>query len=114
YVHRGGQPARVDFCIQGITETLRDEANRPLADQSVDLINASGVVGHHLQPDTFRPLAHELQRLLRPQAVAMLEVGPTTGDRELTGILVPLGFQRLGRWRSWALDPTGEVVFRRQ
>ena len=42
YRHGSGTPAQVDFICQGLTEKL------PEPDASVDLVNASGVIGHHL------------------------------------------------------------------
>ncbi len=112
YPHRGGGQAHVAFVCQGVTETLRQPDGSPVPDGSVDLVNASGVVGHHLDAATVRPLVVELRRALAPGGVAMLDVGPTLGAAELTSILTAAGFQRLGHWRSWWFDPTGAVVFR--
>jgi SAM-dependent methyltransferase len=114
YLQRSGQRAAVAFCCQGLTEGLRDGKAAPLAEGSVDLVNASGVVGHHLDRGAALRLAEELRRVLAPGAAAMLDVGPTLRDRELTRIMESVGFRRLGRYRSWLLDPTGQVVFERQ
>jgi SAM-dependent methyltransferase len=113
YLHRSGAPALVFFYCQGMTESLRANDGVLIADHSVDLVNASGVVGHHLTPQTVGPLVKELCRVVRPGGVALLDVGPTLGDEELTNVFTVAGFRRLGRSRSWALDPTGEVVFQR-
>ena len=44
-----------------------------------------------------------------------LKVGVMTlGDRELTAVMAAHDFCRLGRWRSWFADPTGEVVYRNE
>jgi SAM-dependent methyltransferase len=112
YKHRSGAPAEVIFVCQGVTETLRDGNEAAVPDGSVDLASASGVVGHHLGAAMTGPLAKELGRVLGPGGVAMLDVGPTLGDRELTRIMASCGFRRVGRWRSCLLDPTGQVVFR--
>jgi SAM-dependent methyltransferase len=112
YFHRSGRPALVEFICQGVTETLRRARDEPVPDHTLDLVNASGVVGHHLNARTVQPLVAELCRVLAPGGIAMLDVGPTLGDAELTAAMSAAGFVRLGRWRSWWLDPTGEVVFR--
>jgi SAM-dependent methyltransferase len=112
YLHGGGQPAQVDFVCQGMTEPLRAADSRLLADQSADLVNASGVVGHHLNATTFPALARELKRVVRPEGIAMLDPGPTLNAWTLTHLMTLHGFRRLGRWRSCALDPNGQVVFR--
>jgi SAM-dependent methyltransferase len=112
YRHRSGGPADVTFCCQGVTEPLREPDGQAIADQSVDLVNASGVVGHHLSRETVAPLVAELKRVLVPDGTAMLDVGPTLRARELREVMEANGFRALGRRRSWLLDPTGEVIFR--
>src|SRR5438309_798279 len=59
YLHRTGQPAQVDFVCQGVTEPLRQLDDSPVPDHSADVVNASGVVGHHLNRDTVAPLIAE-------------------------------------------------------
>ena len=56
----------------------------------------------------------ELQRVLRPEGIAMLDVGPRMREPELTGLLTKAGFRMLGHWRSCWLDPNGQVVYRRE
>jgi hypothetical protein len=85
-----------------------------VANSSVDVVNASGVVGHHLDRDSVGPLVAELDRVLAPDGVAMLDVGPTLGETDLTAVMRAAGFRAVGRRHSWALDPTGQVVFRRE
>jgi SAM-dependent methyltransferase len=111
YRHRSGRPADVAFICQGVTETFREPDHLPVAEASVDVVNASGVVGHHLNGQTVRLLAGECDRILVPGGVALLDVGPTLGDGALTHAMTSFGFLRLGRWRSWFLDPTGQIVF---
>jgi SAM-dependent methyltransferase len=112
YAHRYGRPADVTFCCQGVTEPLRRPDGSPVPDASADVVNASGVVGHHLDAQTVRPLAAELRRVLRPAAVALLDVGPTLGDAALSAVMTAEGFARLGYRRSCALDRTGQVIYR--
>jgi SAM-dependent methyltransferase len=113
YRCRGGGPAHVDFVCQGVTETLHTADGVPIAPQSVDLVNASGVVGHHLDALTIRPLVAELQRVLTCDGVAMLDVGPTLAAREMHAVFGETGFAFSGHYRSWFGDATGEMVFRR-
>lgn len=114
YSHRSGHGAFVAFVTQGVTEPLRQPDGTPVPERSVDLVNASGVVGHHLDAETVKPLVAELVRVLKPGAVAMLDVGPTLRDAQLSRILKAAGFVRIARKRSWWLDPTGQVVFRKE
>jgi SAM-dependent methyltransferase len=112
YVHRSGQAADVAFCCQGATETLRQPDGSSIAERSVDVVNASGVVGHHLDSVTIRPLISELQRVLCDGGVALLDVGPTLSDTALSAVMTATGFARLGYRRSCFLDRTGQVIYR--
>ncbi len=112
YAQRSGQPAQVVFVCQGVTETLRLPDGTLVPDRSLDLVNTSGVVGHHLNTQTVGPLIAELRRVVAPAGLAMLDVGPTLRAPSLTRIMTAAGFTRLGHWRSWWFDPTGQVVFR--
>ena len=101
-------PVSVEFTCQGVTEPF------PEASVSIDLINASGVVGHHLRPETFGPLLAEIDRLLKPDGTAMLDVGPTLRGKALRRMMAQAGFAFLGHYRCWFADLTGQMVFRRQ
>jgi SAM-dependent methyltransferase len=114
YRDRDGRPAHVNFVCQGVTETLREPNRDPVPARSVDFVNASGVVGHHLDVQTIRPLVAELRRVLRPGGVAMLDVGPTLAGSALRAAMAEADFAFLGHFRSWFGDLTGEMVFRRQ
>lgn len=113
YRHHSGRPVAVDFVCQGVTQTLRDTDGSPLLNGSVDLVNASGVVGHHLDSVTVRPLVAELTRVLTGAGVAMLDIGPTLPAPALRVAMVDAGFVCLGHYRSWFGDATGAMVFRR-
>ncbi len=113
YQDRDGNPARVDFVCQGVTEVLHDAEGGPLAAGSVDVVNASGVVGHHLSAADIPPLLDEMKRVLVADGVAMLDVGPTLPGPELRRLMTGAGFRYLGHYRSWLGDPTGEMVFRK-
>ncbi|HZZ80897.1 MAG TPA: class I SAM-dependent methyltransferase [Gemmataceae bacterium] len=108
YRHHSGQPVQVDFVCQGMTEPFPEAAG------SVDLINASGVVGHHLKAETIGPLLAEMRRILKPDAVAMLDIGPTMRGTTLRSIMHDAGFAFLGRYRCWFGDWNGQMVFRRR
>jgi len=113
YSHRSGVPAHVDFHCQGVTEPLHQADGSPVPDHSVDVVNASGIVGHHLRPTTIKPLIEELCRMLRAEGIAMLDVGPTLEADALKPIMAAAGYSFLGHYRSWFADPTGQCVFRK-
>lgn len=113
YDHRGGHPANVRFVCQGVTEPFRGPDGSRLANGSVDLVNASGVVGHHLNAATIRPLIGELRRVIPPGGLAVLDDGPTMPAAALVGLMSAAGFSTLGHYRSWPLARSGQVAFRR-
>jgi SAM-dependent methyltransferase len=113
YSQLDGKPAQVEFVCQGVTETLRGAHGSDVASHSVDVVNASGIVGHHLDVATISPLVAEIDRVLRPDGIAMLDVGPTLRAGDLRWVMNRAGFALLGHYRSWFGDATGEMVFRR-
>jgi SAM-dependent methyltransferase len=113
YRDREGGMVPVDFVCQGVTETLRHSDGSQIPDGSVDLVNASGVVGHHLTAHTIAPLIVEMRRVLTLGGIAMLDVGPTLPGKQLRELMTAAGFEYLGHYRSGWWDPTGEMVFRK-
>ena len=107
YRHRSGAPARVDFVCQGVTEPFAEP------DGSVDLVNASGIIGHHLTLETFQPLLTELVRILKPDGLAILDPGPTLTAPTLAAVMQGAEFTQQGHYFSWFGDPCGAMVFRR-
>jgi SAM-dependent methyltransferase len=112
YLDPAGGDARVRFVCQGVSGVLRD-GDRSLPDRSVDVANSSGVLGHHLNPATARPLAAELGRVMRTGGIALLDFGPTLRSHQLIDVMRPAGFQPLGRYKCVPLVPSGQVAFRK-
>jgi SAM-dependent methyltransferase len=111
YRQRHGHRVRVDFVCQGVTETWRQPDGSAVPAASVDVVNASGIVGHHLNVTTLPPLIDELRRVSVPDGIAMLDVGPSLPGPELRRLMEAAGFSYQGHYRSGWWDPTGEMVF---
>src|SRR5438046_2690877 len=73
YRHRSGAVARVEILCQSITETLRQADGSLLPAASVDLATSTGVIGHHLNVRTIRPLIEELARVLKRGSIVALD-----------------------------------------
>jgi SAM-dependent methyltransferase len=114
YWNRSGLDVTVDFRCQGMTETFCATDGSAVLDRTIDVVNASGVVGHHLNEQSVKPLITEVNRVLAPEGIAMLDVGPTLKEPNLTALMTAAGFVKVGHWRSCWLDPTGQVVYRRK
>ncbi len=108
----GGHDIR--FVVSSIVETFRDEDGAAFADESVDLVNASGIVGHHLDPPDAESAADEIARVLKPRGLAALDVGPKLSAKQLATLMKDRGFERVRRTRSNPFDRTGQVVFRKR
>jgi SAM-dependent methyltransferase len=112
YHHRSGWPAEVSFCCQSVSDSLRLPKGTSLPAHSIDLVNASGVVGHHLNQEMCQNLGKELKRVLCPGGIAALDVGRTLRAADLCRVMEPQGFERIRTARSSIFDQTGQVVFR--
>ncbi|MEX0700525.1 MAG: class I SAM-dependent methyltransferase [Planctomycetales bacterium] len=112
YRNRQGDEIAVDFHCQPITETFHQPDGSRLPAGSLDVANASGVVGQHLDAGSAARLAQELRRVLQPEGLAVLDAGPALPRRALTAVMRDAGFARLRYRRSSLFDRTGQVVFR--
>lgn len=111
YRYATDEPAAVSFRSQSIIEPWRDETGAVLPDHGITLVNASGVVGHHLDPSNMEFVAGELARVLAPDGVAIVDVGPRLSLKQMTPIMRRHGFRRGRHERSCRLDPYGQVAW---
>ena len=110
YPNRGGRRCRVRFAVGSAAGPFVTAAGAVLADASVDVVNASGVVGHHLAGADLAACLDETARVLRPGGVAALDPGPTAPAAVLRAGLERRGFRVVRRTRSNPLDRCGQVV----
>jgi SAM-dependent methyltransferase len=114
YFTRAGQPADVRFGCQSVLEPLCNDGREPVADASVDVVNSSGAVGCHFEAKTTAVLAAEVDRVLRPGGLALIDCGPDgTRPRELREIFQALGHEAIHRARSCAFDRYWQFCFRK-
>jgi len=111
YLHASGRPARVTFVCQGVAESLRWPGGGNVEDGAFELVNASGIIGHHFRLGTIRPVLHELKRAVAPGGFALLDDGPTLPASVLERLMRAVGFLPLGRYRSWLLASVGQTLF---
>lgn len=102
----------VRIVCQGITEPLRDADGALVPDSSIDVVNSSGVIGHHLDADSLRLVVAEVRRVLAPGGLAVLDDGPTVPTAVLTERMRAAGFEPLGRYKCWPLATSAQVAFR--
>lgn len=105
--------ADVQFVAQSITDRLRDPGGQPLADRSVDVAHAAGIVGHHLDHDDLRALAAELRRVVAPRGIAVLDAGPRMPARTLRATMADAGFEPVARYRLHPFARRVAIAFAR-
>lgn len=103
----------VQFIVGSVTETYRDGAGGALPDESVDVVNASGIFGHHLDGPDAEAAANEIARVLKVAGIAAIDVGPRLSASDLKRLMKARGFTPIRRTRSNPFDRTGQVVFRK-
>jgi SAM-dependent methyltransferase len=105
YGNSAGGAAEVRFRAQSVLDTFCDADDKPLADQSVDLVNAGGAVGCHFDTAATTVLAKECNRVVRPGGWALIDAGKEgTPAGTLQQIFADQGFEPFGHARSCALD----------
>lgn len=108
-----GQPAAVRFRCQSISERFCSEPESPFPDASIDLVNACGVIGHHLERPAVEWVVAEVARVLRRDAIALIDCGPRLRPQDLAELSAPRGLQRVDFVRANQLDLNGQLVLRR-
>jgi SAM-dependent methyltransferase len=114
FFHQSHSSIKTTFSCQNLQERFRSPSYEVVSAETVDYINSSGVVGHHFNRTQFQLLTQELKRVLRPQGVLALDVGPTLSQAQMRSILEPLGFSFLKRVRCSFFDPYGQALFKKQ
>jgi SAM-dependent methyltransferase len=101
------------FAVQSVLEPFRWPGCRLVGSREVDVVNSSGAVGCHFEPEATQQLAREVKRVLRPGGLALIDSGPdgTSGD-DVVAIFSALGFEVLGRARSCPFDRFWQYCFR--
>jgi SAM-dependent methyltransferase len=114
YLTREGVPAHVSFRCQSVLEPLCDASALRVPDSSVDVVNSSGAVGCHFDPRSTAVLAAEVERVLSPGGLALIDCGPDgTRPGELLAIFQGLGFRAVHRARSCPFDRYWQICFRK-
>jgi SAM-dependent methyltransferase len=114
YRTREGGPAHVSFHAQSVLEPFRDHSGVPLPAQSVDVVNSSGAVGCHFEKGTTARLAAQVDRVLRPGGLALIDSGRSgTTEDEVRAIFGERGYHVLNRARSCAFDRYLQICLRK-
>ena len=110
YPNRGGRRCSVRFAVGSACGPFKTAAGAVIADAAVDVVNASGVVGHHLSGGDLAACLDETTRVLKPGGVAALDPGPTASAATIREGLEARGLRFARRTRSNPLDRCGQVV----
>lgn len=105
---------KLTFVVGSVTETYCHEEGQPIGDASVDVVNASGIIGHHLDPPDAERAVDEITRVLKSKGLAALDVGPRFPVKALAELMTSSGYSQIRRTRSNLFDRTGQIVFRKR
>jgi SAM-dependent methyltransferase len=113
YRRSDGGNAVVEFHCQSITEPFCTPDAVRVPDASIQLVNASGVMGHHLEEPAVEQVVTEVARVLETGGLALLDCGPRLRPKTLAALAEPRQLREVGFVRATHLDLNGQLVFRR-
>lgn len=114
YRHRGGRQAQVQFAVQNVLETFCDGSGNRLANESIDLVNASGAMGCHFDYDAAAVVVRECARVIKPRGLALIDAGREgAAARELIRLFDQYGFRPVHQARSCLFDRYWQLCLRR-
>lgn len=101
-----GSQAPVSFRAQSVLDPFGVEA------KSIDLVNCSGAIGSHFDPQATEVLLREIARVTHTGSVVMLDCGAKGTDHHtLVGLAEKQGFEKTGLKKSHFLDIYPQVCF---
>jgi SAM-dependent methyltransferase len=113
YAGDGHSRQTLRFAVQSVLEPFRWPAGRLVEAGEAGLVNSSGAVGCHFEPEATSRLAREVKRVLHPGGLALIDSGPEgTSGADVVSIFGALGFEVLGRARSCVFDRYWQYCFR--
>jgi SAM-dependent methyltransferase len=114
YYDRNGVAVEVHFRAQSALETFHDHEGKIIADESLDLANSCGAIGHHFTHDMTLLMMREIARVLKPGGLALIDSGPWgTRPNQVRQIAAALGWKEMSCHRSIFLDPLFQIAFQK-
>lgn len=113
FCHADGTKIQAEFVEQSVTTPFHSMAGL-IPKGSIDYVNSSGVIGHHLDLPQFQQLAQELARVLRAGGIAALDIGPTLSIKKMKTVMQDVGFHFQKRVRCVKFYPVGQLLFRKK
>lgn len=112
YRHFRGAVVETDFVAQSVADTFRQTDGCPVPDASVDYINSSGIVGHHLDKAQMKRFVAECRRVLHPHGLVALDMGPAFSQSEMVAVLDQFGLTLVKRVQIVRGARIGQLIFR--
>ncbi|OFZ19076.1 MAG: hypothetical protein A2X94_10010 [Bdellovibrionales bacterium GWB1_55_8] len=114
YRDLNGSLCQVDFRAQSVLEEFKMPDESPVPSASMDIVNCCGAVGHHFRPEETTRLASEINRVLRPGGLALIDSGEAgTSMAAVIRIFTALGFEVVRHSKSHLLDVHAQVCFKK-
>ena len=109
-----GTPLKAEFMNQSIAQPLHNPEGRLIDAETVELVHAAGVVGHHLAEADVRAMAAEIARVLMHPGWVVLDAGPAMPRGCLQKILAAHGFAVWDTLRAVPCASHHVLVFQRR
>ena len=113
YTHRTGREVPTRFIAQSVTDRFQVSDGVPMPDDSIDYINSSGIIGHHLDAKQLRQFAKEARRVLKRGGFLALDEGPAFKAREMSKMMGQFGFREVKHVRVARGIAVGQLIFKK-
>lgn len=114
FYDRESRLANTRFHTQSVLDEFCDARGERLADESVDLINASGAIGCHFGRSDLLTLARECRRVVRPGGLALIDSSRSRHQvAQLANIFAAEGLLAIHQASSNPLDRFTQLCLRK-
>ncbi|MBN8554190.1 MAG: class I SAM-dependent methyltransferase [Deltaproteobacteria bacterium] len=108
-----GEIIRPEFVQQSITAPLRFSNRHIIPRNSVDFVNSSGVVGHHLDKGGLEVFAKSLWYVLKEDGYAAIDSGPVNKPEDIIMAMESAGFRYIESMNSYFIDFRPKLIFQK-
>src|SRR5690606_864302 len=89
------KPLVPEFVVQDAMQPFHHSDQSPIANDVMDYVNTSGIVGHHLTEEDFRTMARNASFVTKPGGYAAIDEGPVLGEEKIVPIMLGMGWTYL-------------------
>ena len=101
-----------EFVVQDAVQPFARQDKSLIKENSIDYVNTSGIVGHHLTKEAFTNMAKNISKVSKKGGFAAIDEGPSLNNEVIIPIMKKLGWKFIRPVRILPWKKSGQLLFR--